>query len=156
MAFDAAAFRETLNAFGEERVREMLAEGRYGEEKRAIVEHWLASQATVPIAERPWRGFDPAANYQPTAGDLTYRNAIASNQDINPFEEAFLLKGISHEYLSALLSDNSSPRSASFRAQLDAEVARRGSGLAVRANRIAMASLVVAVLALIAALVGWA
>lgn len=156
MAFDAAAFRESLIAFGEGRVREMLAEGRYGEEKRTIVEHWLESQATVPIAERPWQGFDPAAKYQPTAGDLAYRNAIASNKDINPFEEAFFLRGISHEYLSALLSDNSGSRSAGYRAQLDAEVARRGSGLAVRANRIAMASLIIAVLALIAALVGWA
>ncbi len=90
-------------------------------------------------------------DYQPTTGDLTYRNAFTANPQLNPFEEARLLKGVSHEYLSALLADNTSERSAGFKAQLEAELARRGTILTQRANRIATASLIVSIAAALVA-----
>jgi hypothetical protein len=150
---DAEAFRERLVAYGASRVREMIAEGRFGEEKVAVAKQWLQAQDEQPQAIRRWRGKDPAAGYQPTAGDLRYRNAVLGDAERNPFDEARLLRDISHEYLSALLSDNTGERSKGFRVQLEAELARRSGALAIRANRIALASLLTAIIALIVSIV---
>lgn len=149
---DGAAFRERLAGYGPQKVREMIAEGRFGEDKAPIAADWLRTQEEQPLIVRRWRGEDPSAGYQPTTGDLRYRDAVKANPNLDPFEEAVLLRDLTHEYLSALLSDNTSDRSAGFRAQLEAELSRRGGALAVRANRIALGSLAVAVLALIVSL----
>lgn len=90
--------------------------------------------------------------YTPTAGDLEYRNA--SQGDLDPFEEAALLRYVSHEYLAVLAHDNTGERSVGFKAMIDAELARRGSDIARRANRIALGALFVAIAALTVSIVG--
>jgi len=150
--FDAESFQIRLSGYGVEKVRLKLAAGEFGEEKRGIVENWLEQQEAIPVASRPWRGVDPVALYQPSAGDLKYRDAWKSDQ-LNPFEEAVLLQGVSHAYLSVLVSENSGERSAGFKAMLDAEVIRRGQHLAQRANRIAITALCVAVLAVVISII---
>lgn len=83
--------------------------------------------------------------YTPTLGDLAYRDAVFGDADLNPFDEAVLLQGISHTYLAVMLSDNAGPTSAGTTAMLDAELSRRGGELARRANRIAVVSFAVAI-----------
>jgi hypothetical protein len=84
--------------------------------------------------------------YRPSTGDLAYRDAAKG--DLDPFNEARLLRKVSHEYLSALIHDNSGPRSTGFKAMLDAEIARRGSLIARRANWIAFSALATSIVAL--------
>lgn len=146
---DAGAFRELLVGYGPTKVRQMIAERRFNEEKTRIAQEWLDQAESTPQATRAWHGERPSSRYRPTAGDLAYRNAFVNDPDLNPFEEAMLLQGISPAYLSALAHDNSGPRSAGFKAMIDAEVTRRGSGVAKRANIIAICSLTVAIAAAI-------
>ena len=146
---DGPAFQERLAGYGEQQVRQKLAAGHFGEAKKSLVEDWLRQQEAVPVATRVWRGTDPVALYQPSAGDLAYRNAFAADPDLNPFEEAVLLQDISDAYLSVLVSENIGERSAGYRAMLDAELVRRGSAIAHRANRIAWISLAVAIASVI-------
>ncbi|MBB4839200.1 hypothetical protein HNP52_002269 [Sphingomonas kyeonggiensis] len=89
-------------------------------------------------------------NYKPTKGDIRWRDA--SNAKTNPFQEARLLQSVSHEYLSVMLHDNSGPTSTGFKSMLDAEVSRRGSALARRANLIAMASAALSAISIVIAL----
>lgn len=92
--------------------------------------------------------------YQTTVGDLDYRNAALNEgrEGLHPFEEARLLRYVSHEYLATLAHDNTGERSAPMKALIDAEIARRGSDLTRRANRIAMAALAISVVAVIVAI----
>ncbi|HEY1217144.1 MAG TPA: hypothetical protein VGE93_26245, partial [Bryobacteraceae bacterium] len=51
--------------------------------------------------------------YHPTKWDMEYRNSIRTN---DPFDRAWLLKHISHEYLAVLAQDNAGPNSAGTKA----------------------------------------
>lgn len=83
--------------------------------------------------------------YSPTTADMEFRNSTATN---NPFDRAKLLRQVSHEYLAVLAHDNAGPKSAAMRAMIDAEVSRRGFAAARTANRIACASLLLALVSL--------
>ncbi|MDX8359078.1 hypothetical protein [Sphingopyxis terrae] len=72
------------------------------------------------------------ADYTPSAADMAFRNYKG-----NPFDEARLMQDISDEYLSVLAHDNSAPTSAGYKAMIDAEIARRGTLQAKRANGMA-------------------
>lgn len=85
--------------------------------------------------------------YRPTKHDLAYRNATEGD-DIDPFDEAMYLRKISHEYLSVLAHDNVGPASTSFKAMIDAELGRRGSLIARRANWIALSAVAISIVAL--------
>lgn len=82
-------------------------------------------------------------SYKPTKGDIAYRDA--TEDDIDPFSEAKLLRKISHEYLAVLAHDNTTPDSAGYRALIDAEITRRGTLIARRANWIALTALCISV-----------
>lgn len=149
---DPGAFLISLDRYGEETVREKLAAGHFGDGKVLLVEEWLRRKNAVPKATRPWIGTDPLSKYQPTKGDLAYRSAYVVDLEMNPFEEAHLLQGISDTYLGVLASENTDAQSSGFKAMLDAEVNRRGSAIAKRANRIAWCSILIAVGSLIVSL----
>lgn len=84
--------------------------------------------------------------YQPTVADMEFRN---SKDTENPFDRAHLMRSISHEYLAVLAHDNAGPNSAATKAMVDAEISRRGFAAARHANRIAIASLVLAGISLV-------
>lgn len=149
---DAGAFLISLDRYGEETVREKLAAGHFSAGKVPLVEEWLRRESGRAKAWRPWRGADPLSKYQPSKGDLAYRDACNADSEMDPFEEAHLLQGISDTYLSVLASDNTGAQSAGFKAMLDAEANRRGSAIAKRANRIAWWSIVIAACSLIVSL----
>lgn len=88
-----------------------------------------------------------AGSYKPTSGDLEYRNAVR-DEELPLFDEARLLRGVSHEYLAVLAHDNSAPECAGYKAMLDAEISRRGFAVARRANQIAITSAVIACISL--------
>lgn len=98
------------------------------------------------LRDRVHQHFTPDGQYHPTRADLEYRNA---NSAKNLFDQAKLLRNISHEYLAVLAHDNSGANSAGTKAMIDAEISRRGFAAARRANQISILSLVVALAALI-------
>lgn len=81
--------------------------------------------------------------YKPTVGDLAFRDAALGGGDLNPFDKAELLRGVSDTYLVVLASDNAGPTSAGTKVFFDAEITRRGSLVARRANTIATWALAV-------------
>lgn len=95
-----------------------------------------------------------AEPYKPTKGDLAYRDAVRG--DINPFDEAKLLRKVSHEYLAVLAHDNASARShgmtslvAAERQRRDGDVARRATWAAIVSAAFAGMAFVVSILALL-------
>lgn len=145
---DADAYREKLIAYGEDKVRRMVAEGRIANQNASVARAWLEEQEGLPVKTRPSPERGLSSLYEPTEGDLRYRDAFTTDPDIDPFHEAMLLEGISSTYLGVLVSDNCGERSAGFKAMLDNEIARRSSLTASRANRIALGSLAVSVIAI--------
>lgn len=96
-----------------------------------------------------WGGdvFGQRGGYKPTSGDRRFRDAkLGDGPKSDSFETARLLQGVSHEYLSVLAASNSGDASKPFRIQIEAEVARRN---AQRATRLAVGSLIVAVVSLL-------
>lgn len=89
--------------------------------------------------------------FKPSKGDLRFQEADRKNG--NDFDTARLLRDVSHEYIAVMLSSNAGPTSAGFRALLEAELSRRSSRIAHRANWIAAASLAISVLAVVIAVV---
>jgi hypothetical protein len=150
---DREAFIASLDGQDEIEVRTKLAMGNYGEAKKPLVEEWLRRRRDAPKAIRRWRDDEPVSAYRPTAGDMAYRQAFMANPEINPFDEAVALSGVSDAYLSVLAHDNAGESSAAFRAMIDAEVTRRGSALSKRANLIAWISLAIAVVSAVISIV---
>ena len=85
-------------------------------------------------------------NYQPSSADMEYRDSAATS---NPFDQAKLLRAISHEYLAVLAQSNAGPNSAGMKAMIDVEISRRGFAAARSANRIALASVALALASLV-------
>lgn len=141
---DFAPLRRKLEDYGVATVREMLSAGRFQPDKRSYIEAWLEMKAAEPTTVRPTPRH--GKRYTPSGGDLAYRDAAKG--ELSPFDEARLLRRVSHEYLAVLASDNTGPSSAGFKAMVDAELARRGSAIAMRANWIAAGALVVSMAAL--------
>ncbi len=94
----------------------------------------------------------PRRSYEPSVGDLRYRNAVINHPDLDPFEEAVLLREISDEYLSVLAHDNTGDKCAGFAAMITTEQNRRSRTIAHRANRIALVALAVSIGSLMIAL----
>ncbi|WEJ98389.1 MAG: hypothetical protein P0Y59_15730 [Candidatus Sphingomonas phytovorans] len=87
--------------------------------------------------------------YKPTAGDIAFRDAAKRAGGLNPFEKTEMLRNVSDTYLVVLASDNATTSKVLF----DAELARRGSLIARRANTISIMALGVSVASLVAAVV---
>jgi len=92
------------------------------------------------------------AGYSPTVGDLAFRDAHAQG-DLNPFEEAELIRDISDTYLAVLLSANTGDSSKGTFAMFQAEMTRRGGLAAKNANRLAGWSLAVSTISGIIAVI---
>lgn len=85
--------------------------------------------------------------WAPSDADMAFKQYAGSDL----FEIARLMQSISVEYLSVLAHDNSAPTDAGFKAMVDAEVARRGTLEAQRANKTARWSFAIAILACVIA-----
>lgn len=89
--------------------------------------------------------------YKPSKGDLAYSNA---GDDISPFDEAILLRGVSDEYLAVLVQDNQAEGSGGFRALIEFELQRRAAVRTRDANFIALGGMAVAAISVIASVMG--
>lgn len=147
---DDAEFRARLEETGPEQVRINLESGRhYNDRKAPIARLWLREHDAMPVAQRRQPDIVSHAHYRPTKGDLAYQQAENAEADLDPFEEAILLRKVSAAFLSVSISENTGPTCAPYRAMLDAEMARRGSMVAKRANQISIASFVIALASLV-------
>lgn len=82
--------------------------------------------------------------YKPSRGDLRF-NEYVVNGDAEIFDKAYLLKGVSYEYLSIMLHDNAgNEHSAGFKEQVLFEVARRNTRIAFNSYVISIVSVVIA------------
>lgn len=89
-------------------------------------------------------------SYVATQADGAFQDALCDDSD--DFTLALLMQSVSDAHLAVLAHDHTDPKSAAFKAMIDAEIARRGTNEARRANKMAKLSLVIALVALIVAI----
>lgn len=90
-------------------------------------------------------GADRMKLYEPTKGDKAFVEHVGAN----PMDNARLLRKVSDDYLSALISDNSNERSKSFQEQVKFEVQRRNAAMSRTGTYLRAASLAVSLIALV-------